>query len=99
MPTRTWPEGDALRRVVPARAPAIAGILRAVSTEPRPHTGHPLDPLTEDEIRAAAAAVRATHPELEDLRFPLLTLDEPVKDSARSHRPGEAIIRRAFAVV
>jgi primary-amine oxidase len=60
---------------------------------------HPLDPLTPDEILAAAEAVRAAHPEIEALRFPVLTLREPPKDEVRDHRPGDPLLRRAFAVV
>jgi primary-amine oxidase len=60
---------------------------------------HPLDPLTPEEIRAATAAILAAHPELPEPRFPLLTLDEPAKETVRALAPGVGVGRRAFAVV
>jgi primary-amine oxidase len=62
-------------------------------------TNHPLDPLTPDEIHAAAEAVRDAHPEIDALRFPVLTLLEPPKEDVQGHRSGDAIDRKAFAVV
>ena len=64
-----------------------------------PAAGHPLDPLTPEEIRAAAAAILEAHPELGEPRFPLLTLDEPPKGLVHAWRPADPIPRRAFAVV
>ncbi|BDA50132.1 Primary amine oxidase [Coccomyxa sp. Obi] len=43
--------------------------------------GHPLDPLTPEEIKAAAAAIKATaaQKDLSPLRFNVITLAEPTK--------------------
>src|SRR4051794_10099678 len=43
---------------------------------------HPHDPLSPDEIRAAAAAVLGAHPELERPAFALIALEEPRKDES-----------------
>jgi primary-amine oxidase len=40
---------------------------------------HPLDPLSAAEIRAAAGAVRAAHPELERPAFAVVALEDPLK--------------------
>jgi primary-amine oxidase len=60
---------------------------------------HPLDPLAPGEIRAAAEAIRGAHPEIEGLRFPVLTLHEPPKEDVRAPRAGRPLDRKAFAVV
>jgi primary-amine oxidase len=60
---------------------------------------HPLDPLDADEIRTAAQAVRAAHPQLDHPRFALLTLDEPEKELVRAFDPDRPPPRRAFVEV
>ena len=50
----------------------------AGSSRVRPH---PLEPLTEDEIRAAVAAVRATGKLSDAARFASVVLDEPSKEA------------------
>jgi len=42
---------------------------------------HPLEPLTAEEITAAAAAVRATGRLTDEARFSTITVDEPAKDA------------------
>ena len=59
-------------------------------------TSHPYDPLSADEIEQAVDAVRSAHPELTALRFPLVRLDYPSKDSVRRAMPTP---RAAFLVV
>ena len=63
-------------------------------------TAHPLDPLSEDEIREVAKILRQdrgiTRPEW---RIASIELVEPDKSLARDHRPGEPITRRARAVL
>jgi len=69
------------------------------SVTPR-RVGHPLDPLSAEEIRAAAAVVRAERPKLDCPRFSLLLLREPAKEAVREHARGRpAPPRRAFVVV
>jgi primary-amine oxidase len=49
---------------------------------------HPLDPLTPDEIRQAAALVRGAHDLGAGMMFETISLDEPSKDIVRGFRPG-----------
>lgn len=60
---------------------------------------HPLAPLTAAEIRAATAAVRAAHPELDRPTFSFVALAEPERDAVLGFRPGQAVERRALVVV
>jgi primary-amine oxidase len=59
-----------------------------------PSAPHPLDPLTEDEVRAATAALKA------DARIPdtalcaTVALHEGPKDHVLAHRPGDPVDRR-----
>ena len=71
-------------------------------TETQPLTpvgvAHPLDPLTADEI-SAAAQIAASHDPRDGWRFPLVALDEPDKDVVRSFSDGDPIARRAFVML
>ncbi len=60
---------------------------------------HPLDPLSADEIRAAAAIIRSEFPEGGRLRFALLHLEEPPKSKANGFEPGDPISRRVRATL
>jgi primary-amine oxidase len=60
---------------------------------------HPYDPLTADEIVAAAAAVRARHPELANPRFPIVRAVHPGKDAVRRWDRVSALPRGAFLVI
>ena len=60
---------------------------------------HPYDPLSEDEIRAAVAAVRAAHPEIPDPKFPIVRLAYPDKEVVRRWDRVSAVPRAAFLVV
>lgn len=55
---------------------------------------HPLEPLSEVEIAAAAALVRAKMPG-ESLRFEMIQLHEPSKAVVRAFAPGDPIRREA----
>mgnify|MGYP006332914017 CR=1 FL=1 len=57
---------------------------------------HPLDPLTPDEIRRAAAAVRATHDLGAGMMFETISLHEPDKRVVHDAKPGAAFAREAF---
>jgi primary-amine oxidase len=48
---------------------------------------HPLDPLSAQEIRAAAAAVRRTHATNDGWRFAVIDLHEPAKDELSADTP------------
>jgi len=60
---------------------------------------HPLDPLAADEIRAAAALLRAERGLGPRVRFVIVALEEPSKDVVRRFAPGDPIDREAFAVL
>ncbi|HET9200589.1 MAG TPA: tyramine oxidase, partial [Dehalococcoidia bacterium] len=60
-------------------------------------TRHPLEPLTGDEIKAAAAIVRKARAD-QSLRFAAITLREPEKEAVYAYRPG-AYVERAAAIV
>jgi primary-amine oxidase len=57
---------------------------------------HPLDPLTPDEIRRAAAAVRAAHDLGPGMMFETISLHEPDKRAVQGARPGQRFLREAF---
>ena len=59
---------------------------------------HPYDPLTAGEIERAVCAVRASHPQLRAMRFPLVRLDLPAKEAVRQNSSGP-FARSAFLVV
>jgi len=58
--------------------------------------GHPLDPLTPDEIRRAAAAVRSVHDLGAGMMFETISLHEPDKNVVHGLRPGAVFPREAF---
>ncbi len=58
-------------------------------------TAHPLDPLTADEFRAAAAILRRDRGVDERWRFASIELREPAKDVVRAFTAGDPIRREA----
>jgi primary-amine oxidase len=60
---------------------------------------HPLDPLSTDEIAAAVRILRAANLADEATLYPRLALEEPPKPDVLRWRPGEPVVRRAFAVL
>jgi primary-amine oxidase len=63
-----------------------------------PGTPHPLDPLSADEIRAAAAILRREQGVGERWRFASIELREPSKDVVRDFGAGDAIRREALVI-
>jgi primary-amine oxidase len=61
-----------------------------------PAPRHPLDPLTQDEIRRASAAVRATHNLGAGMLFETVSLREPDKEVVAAFRPDAPFPRLAF---
>ena len=59
---------------------------------------HPLDPLTADEIRAAAAILRRDQGVDERWRFASIELREPSKQAVREFAPGDPIRREALVI-
>src|SRR5712691_3212495 len=72
-------------------------------TEARPVAAqaarHPLEPLTEEEIRAAVAVVRAQGRLSERARFPTVALMEPPKEQVLGFTEGDPIDRQVEFVV
>ncbi len=66
---------------------------------PTTPVGHPLEALRADEISAAVDAVRATGRISDEALFSLVTLDEPVKDTVTSYRPGDTVTRRIRLII
>lgn len=60
---------------------------------------HPLDPLTEPEIAAAVATLKAENKATESSRFSTLVLHEPPKAEVLNFKPGAPFRREAFVVV
>ncbi|MGV3724790.1 MAG: primary-amine oxidase [Actinomycetota bacterium] len=60
---------------------------------------HPLDPLTESEIRAAFALLKAEPRVPQGAFFPTLVLQEPPKAALLAWRPGAAFARQAYAEI
>jgi primary-amine oxidase len=63
-----------------------------------PATSHPYDPLTAAEIGRAVAVVRASHADLASMRFPLVRLDSPTKETVRQY-PAQQPARSAFVII
>lgn len=60
---------------------------------------HPLDPLSGEEIRAAASALKASKGFPADARFPLVALNDPPKQEILKYKGGPWFTRQVFAVV
>jgi primary-amine oxidase len=58
-------------------------------------TTHPLEPLTAEEVAAAAAIVKAERGLDESWRFVFIMLHEPPKDAVRAWEPGAEVPREA----
>ncbi|HEX2687403.1 MAG TPA: hypothetical protein VHN14_12340 [Kofleriaceae bacterium] len=61
--------------------------------------GHPLDPLTPDEISAAVQAIRARGFVGATTYIPVIRLQEPSKDDVLGWKSGQPFGREAFAIV
>jgi primary-amine oxidase len=81
------------------RAQIVACFLLAVALPARAQSQHPLDPLTESEIEAAAKTVAASGRMAPDSLFSTIILQEPSKEEVRRFVPGAPLRRQAFVVV
>ncbi len=68
-------------------------------SRPAPAATHPLDPLTAEEIRIAAAVARKEQGLGDDARFVSITLGEPDKGAVLDYRQGDPIERQALMVI
>lgn len=64
-----------------------------------PEISHPLDPLTENEIKMAVTVVKKDKSLTEFARFPNISLQEPDKQTVLNFKKGDAIARQAFLVI
>jgi len=64
-----------------------------------PGISHPLDPLTENEIKMAVTVVKKDKSLTEFARFPNISLQEPDKQTVLNFKKGDAISRQAFLVI
>lgn len=60
---------------------------------------HPLDPLTADEIKAAAGVITALPQFPAGSLFSTIVLKEPLKREVLNYKPGSPVSRQAFAVI
>jgi primary-amine oxidase len=79
----------------PTRRVLVLAALLAVV--PAATAAHPLDPLTADEIRAAAAVARADA-RLARASFPAITLEEPSKATVAAWTADATVVRQARVV-
>ena len=93
------------RRCSNAQRPRFVGATvasrRAITEHariPRAGTPHPLDPLTAEEIRSAAAILRRDRGVGESWRFASIELREPSKQTVRDFTPGDPIRREAVVI-
>ncbi len=61
--------------------------------------GHPLEPLSADEVAAAAAILKRDQGLGADARFVTITISEPPKSDVLAFRPLDRIDRRAYIVI
>ena len=64
-----------------------------------PHAAFPLDPLSKDEMQTAVTLLKAAGKMQESSRLAILALREPPKQAVLNFKPGDPIVREAFAVV
>jgi primary-amine oxidase len=64
-----------------------------------PAAAHPLEPLTADEVSRAVRILRSECHLGDAMRFVVVTLHEPAKETVLSFRPGDPVEREAFAVL
>lgn len=69
------------------------------TTEARSGVGHPLEPLTANEIEATVTILRREQKLNHSARFVRISLHEPSKETAWGFNSGDTLEREAFAVV
>ena len=78
--------------------PATASAPAVASAPAKPPTAHPLDPLTEDEIKAAVDLLKAEGKSTHYLVYSFIGLLEPAKDAVLAFKDGDPIVRRVKIV-
>jgi primary-amine oxidase len=87
-----------VRRLLAVRRTLAAVVVLALLLAPAAALAHPLDPLTPDEIRAAAQIARADA-RFATASFASILLDEPAKADVTAWRPGQTLPRQARLVI
>lgn len=81
------------------RSVCFAALLSAAVWAQQANLPHPLDPLTKDEIAAAAQLCKAAPQFPSGGRFASILLHEPPKAEVLNFKPGDRFRRAAFAVI
>ncbi|MEM7132787.1 MAG: primary-amine oxidase [Chloroflexota bacterium] len=83
-----------------ATKPAAKKTTARKSTKRKPKvTIHPLEPLTEEEIKNAVAIMRKSKEFGEKMRFASVGLNEPPKSVVLAYKPGKSVDREAFMIL
>jgi primary-amine oxidase len=77
----------------------VAAALIAFSSSAADQPQHPLDPLTESEIQAAASILGESGRTPKEALYSTIVLHEPPKDEVRRFTAGSPMRREAFAVI
>lgn len=96
--------GLAVCVLIAVKSLALAGAALAQSPAPKPGEtpksgGHPLDPLTSEEMAVVVDALKAQGKLQPTSRFPIIVLNEPPKELVLGFKPGSEAPREAFANV
>ena len=82
-----------------ATPPTATTVVPAVAATPaKPPTAHPLDPLTEDEIKTAVGLLKADGKSTHYMVYSFIGLQEPPKDAVLAFKEGDPIVRRVKLV-
>src|SRR5215472_14014130 len=84
-----------LAQTTPVSTPAQQTASAAAAKPPAPH---PLDPLTEDEIKAAVSLLKAEGKSTRYVTYSFIGLQEPPKDAVLAFKAGDPIVRRVKIV-
>ena len=71
----------------------------AMTAQDPPRVGHPLDPMSADEVRQVAAILRARPGLGPRVRFNTIGLREPTRQELAAYASGSSIDRQALAIV
>jgi primary-amine oxidase len=82
-------------QTTPVATPAAQTATAAAAKPPAPH---PLDPLTEDEIKAAVSLLKAEGKSTRYVTYSFIGLQEPPKESVLTFKAGDSIVRRVKIV-
>ncbi|HEX6386137.1 MAG TPA: primary-amine oxidase [Anaerolineae bacterium] len=99
---KTFPFIKSSRLLFVFVAVVLVGTLNLAMCRQRLATGsvsHPLDPLTAGEYTTVITALTEENYVDDAALYPLITLEEPLKDEVLRWEPGDPVTRRAFVIV